>query len=285
MITTKKSVLITGTSAGGIGAALAQSFHDRGFLVFATARDTNKLPAELLARTDVESLALDVTEPASIAHAVKAVRARTAGAGLDVLVNNSGVGLVAAGLDMDIDAGKRLFDVNFWAPLAMMQAFAPLLVQAKGTVVNISSVVERTHIPWFSAYCASKAALSNAGETWRLELEPLGVKVMTVNAGAVKTKFHTNQPEPHVPDGSYYKSVERILREYTLGSARTQDGPADVFADAVVADVLAGSTGKLWRGNLALTVRLVSMLPTFVTDRIWAREGRLGEVRGLIRVD
>lgn len=135
-----KSVLITGCSAGGIGASLALAFQKRNYLVFATARNTTKIPVSLTSLPNVVPLQLDVVSPASIAVAVKAVKAQVGDRGLDVLVNNSGLGMTAPALDSDIEQGKALFDVNFWGVLRVTQAFADLLIKAKGVLVNISSI-------------------------------------------------------------------------------------------------------------------------------------------------
>lgn len=84
-------------------------------------------------------LTLDVISPADIASAVDAVKKKTGGR-LHVLVNNSGRFEAMPALDTSGEEGKKLFDLNFWAPLAMIQAFAPLLIEARGCVVNVSSV-------------------------------------------------------------------------------------------------------------------------------------------------
>lgn len=85
----KKSVLITGCSQGGIGDALATTFHKKGLRVFATARNLAKV--QHLKELGLEILLLDVTDDASIKQAVESVKAATGGT-LDVLVNNSGGG-------------------------------------------------------------------------------------------------------------------------------------------------------------------------------------------------
>jgi len=87
----KKSVLITGSSEGGIGDALARSFHKKGLRVFATARNLTKV--QHLKELGLEILPLDVTDDASIKQAVESVRAATGGT-LDILVNNSGGGML-----------------------------------------------------------------------------------------------------------------------------------------------------------------------------------------------
>lgn len=138
MAITKKTCLVTGCSAGGVGAAFAEAFKNRGYHVFATARSPSKVPQNLHDSANVTVLALDVTSMESIALAFAEVQKQTDR--LDVLVNNAGLGLNMPGLDTSIDEAKKLFDLNFFGVLAMMQAFSPMLVRAKGCVVNNSSV-------------------------------------------------------------------------------------------------------------------------------------------------
>lgn len=134
----RKSVLITGCSAGGIGSHLAEVFHQKGYHVFATLRTPSKIAPTLASVKNATILKLDVLSSESIAAAVDSVNRETGGR-LDVLVNNSGRGEFVPALDISITEAKKLFDLNYWAPLAMLQAFAPLLIEARGCVVNNSS--------------------------------------------------------------------------------------------------------------------------------------------------
>jgi 1-acylglycerone phosphate reductase len=143
------SVLITGCSEGGIGYAMARAFQSRGFTVFATARSLSKM-SSLKDLPNTILLELDVTSAADITAAVEAVKAQSPCGRLDYLVNNSGRQYHRPTLDADIDEAKKLFDVNFWGVLAMIQAFAPLLFQAQGTIVNIGSIVGYLYSPWSS---------------------------------------------------------------------------------------------------------------------------------------
>jgi NAD(P)-dependent dehydrogenase (short-subunit alcohol dehydrogenase family) len=150
MVTKMKSVLITGCSAGGIGPALAHAFHQKGYHVFATARTPSKIPTALSGAPNVTVLNLDVLSPDSIAGAVETVRAQTGGR-LDVLVNNSGTNIIKPALDVGVEEAKEVFDLNFWAPLAMLQAFAPLLIEARGCLVNNTSANAVAPMPLMSA--------------------------------------------------------------------------------------------------------------------------------------
>ena len=154
----KKTVLITGCSTGGIGWAMAKNFHQRGFYVFATARNPSKA-ADLAKLGDIEILELDVTVPQTIANCKEIVAKRTGGS-LDVLVNNAGVEFNSPLLDTDLAEAKRLYDVNVWGLLAMVQAFAPLLIKAKGVVFNQSSIDGALNMVWAGRSPSASAYLS-----------------------------------------------------------------------------------------------------------------------------
>ena len=144
---TKKTVLVTGCSANGIGAALAHELTKQGHFVFATARNTSKIPPELRDNPNVVSvLELDVTSGSSVAAAAQAVR--DAGHGLDVLVNNAGLGYSMPLLDVDVAKAQNLYEANLWGPLRMIQALADLLIASRGTIVNVSTVGSVLSTPW-----------------------------------------------------------------------------------------------------------------------------------------
>ena len=151
----KKTVLITGCSTGGIGWAMAKKFHQQGFYVFATARNPSEA-SDLAELGDVEILELDVTVPKTIEQCKERMANRTGG-NLNVLVNNAGVEFNSPLLDTDIAEAKRLYDVNVWGPLAVVQAFAPLLIEAKGIVFNQSSIDGTINMVW-----AGKSPLTRA---------------------------------------------------------------------------------------------------------------------------
>ena len=145
-----KSVLITGCSAGGIGSALVLAFQKRNLHVFATARVLAKM-SHLQELSNVTLLTLDVTSPSAITAAVEAVRAKTGGT-LDYLVNNSGSFYVMPALDVNLADAKAMFDVNFWAVLAVTQAFAPLLIASHGSIVNISLITAYINALWIGEF-------------------------------------------------------------------------------------------------------------------------------------
>ncbi|RFU79398.1 short-chain dehydrogenase reductase [Trichoderma arundinaceum] len=260
-----KTCLVTGCSAGGVGAAFAETFKNKGYHVFATARTPSKIPQSLHEASNVTVLALDVTSMESIALAVEEVRKQTER--LDVLINNAGLGLNMPGLDTSIEEAKKLFDLNFFGVLAMMQAFSPLLVAARGCVVNNSSVGGVIPFPFSSIYNATKAALIQAGEVWRLEMAPLGVRVITLITGGIATNFFVNLQTLTFPENSYYKSIKDIIED------NPEQNPygmkPELFAQNVLQQVEKGTTGKYWVGGGAGLARFALwLLPQSVVDRL-----------------
>lgn len=133
----KRSALITGCSEGGIGAAMVEECLEHGFVVFASARNLERM-GRLVNLPNVVPITLDVTSICDIEAAVEIIRKHTGGK-LDILINNAGNGYIIPLLDCDPKHGRQQFEVNFWGPLTLMQSFAPFLIASKGAVVNINS--------------------------------------------------------------------------------------------------------------------------------------------------
>jgi 1-acylglycerone phosphate reductase len=163
MANSKRTVLITGCSEGGMGAALAVAFHEAGLHVYATARSLSSMTK--LASLGIETLVLDIQSDSSIGACVSKVSS----CNLDILVNNAGASASMPISDISIPEAKQLFDVNVWSQLAVTQAFLPLLIKSKGMIVNQTSVVSTTAVPFQSAYNASKAAMAMFSDSMRLE--------------------------------------------------------------------------------------------------------------------
>ncbi|KAH7113392.1 short-chain dehydrogenase/reductase, partial [Dactylonectria macrodidyma] len=172
---TTRTVLVTGCSEKGAGAALAKEFHSRGHRVFATARSVSAL--ESLAVLGINSIRLDVIAKDSIEAAVEEVTKITGGR-LDILVNNAAIFSLMPFADTKLEDARQVFEANVFGVLAVTQAFLPLLMKAGGTgvVANVSSISAEMCPPWQGVYSASKAALTALGHTMRIEFAPLGVR-------------------------------------------------------------------------------------------------------------
>ncbi|KAI0893564.1 oxidoreductase [Annulohypoxylon nitens] len=270
-MSTKASVLITGCSEGGIGYALAKEFQARGLHVFATARSLSKM-ASLENMPNVTLLSLDVTSPESIKNAASAVSSTTGGK-LDYLVNNSGLQVLNPLLDFDLKQARDMFEVNVFGAIATLQGLESLLIAANGCVVNMTSITALMSPPWMGFYAGSKSAFVTISECLRLELQPLGVRVVTVNVGAVKTNIFGNAPTQYeLPRTSRYGPVEKQIGARVTGSdVSDQKDTPENFARGLVGRVLGGATGKVSCGKFSTTIKvLTTYFPTWfiVSDHI-----------------
>lgn len=164
MVDVRKTVLITGCSSG-IGNALAREFASKGLRVFATARQAESIAN--LRSYGIEPLSLEVHKQESI-EALKAEVISLTGGRLDYLVNNAGRNYTVPGLEIELDDLRLTFEVNVFAVMRMCQAFAPLLIAAKGRIVQIGSVAAVVPYVFGSAYNATKAALHQYSNTLRV---------------------------------------------------------------------------------------------------------------------
>ncbi|MFC6633155.1 SDR family oxidoreductase [Microbulbifer taiwanensis] len=271
--------LVTGCSSG-IGRELALALHRRGTIVIATARRPESL--QELADLGIATEALDVNSQADInrvVHALKAAYGR-----LDILINNAGFGQMGPLLELDTRALENQFRTNVFAPMALIRACAPLMKsERRGIVCNIGSVSGVMPTPFSGAYCASKAALHTLSEVLRLELRPFGIRVMTVQPGAIASEFGRHAEVSLrgllAPD-SWYKRQEEAVR------ARAQESQqnatlASVMARRLVKELLKRRPPTIVRiGNKSrLLPWMARWLPRRFRDWIMARRFKLRRMR------
>ncbi len=236
----KKTVVVTGASSG-IGRACISRMVPSGWQVFATVRkpqDGDRLQSEV--GPDLTAVIMDVTDRASVTAAAEQVTSKLRGRGLDGLVNVAGIGMVRPVEYVPPSDLQQAFDVNVFGQIAVTQAFLPLLRQARGRIVNISSVGAHIAIPFGSLINASKSAFGMFSDTLRLELHPFGIRVCVVEPGAIKTPAvektlgHIETVIGNLPARGAEQYGE-MLREFARrGYAREMNGsPPEVVAQAV----------------------------------------------------
>jgi 1-acylglycerone phosphate reductase len=209
--------------------------------VFATARDAKNI--DDLAALGIETLDLVVDDEESVKTCCSEVEKRLGDKGLDFLVNNAGRNYTVPATEIDLGEARKTFETNFFAVISMCQAFLPLLMKAKGTIVMIGSVAGIIPYVFGSVYNASKAALHSFSDTLRVELAPFGVNVTTVITGGVQSRIartkRTLQPN------SLFTPIED---EYARRVTHSQDGamPHTAYARSVVTQVLYGSAPWRW---------------------------------------
>jgi short-subunit dehydrogenase len=190
-------ILITGASQG-IGRSLAVLAAKRGAKVLAAAR-SEELLRELAdevrkAGGTLETVTADVTSPEDRQKMVDAAQ-RSFG-GLDVLINNAGIGATGHLAEAEPERLRKIFEVNFFGLAEITRLFIPVLKQGtKPAIVNISSIAARRGIPGRSEYSASKFAVQGLSEALRAELYKDGIDVLIVNPGLTQTNFSKNMLE------------------------------------------------------------------------------------------
>jgi NAD(P)-dependent dehydrogenase (short-subunit alcohol dehydrogenase family) len=176
------AVVITGTSTG-IGRATAERLAGLGFKVFAGVRTVSDAPTG----SGITPLTIDVTDAASITAAAETVAAQVGQAGIRGLVNNAGVTVPGPLEFLPLDDLRRQLEVNVIGPIAVIQAFMPLLRKGHGRIVNIGSIGGKMSMPFLGAYHVSKFGMEALSDSLRQELRPWGIKVSLVEPGGVKT--------------------------------------------------------------------------------------------------
>jgi len=242
------TVLITGCSSG-FGLETARYFADRGWDVIATMRSPRE--GALPRSGKVRIIALDVTDPVSIAKAIE-----EAGP-IDVLVNNAGIGFLNAVEGTPMDTARDIFETNTLGTIAMTQAVLPQFRERRaGVIVNVSSSVTLKSLPLLSVYAASKAAVNAFTDSVALELEPFGIRVRVVLPGrAPDTSFGDNArsrmtagfPEP------YTEMVQNVFAgwEQDSGPVTSSNDVAEAVWQAVTdeaspAHIPAGADAVAW---------------------------------------
>ena len=221
----KPIALVTGANRG-IGFEVVRGLAERGYLALLGARDA-AAGEEAAARLRevglaVEPVRIDVTDDVSVNATLAAVKDRYGR--LDSLVNNAGVLLDegVAGLEVPVETVHATFEVNVYGALRVTQAFAPLLVRARGNVVNVSSIMGQLASagPGYLAYRSSKAALNMITRVLAAELRPHGVRVNAAHPGWIRTRMGG----PAAP-GTPEEGAAPIVWLATLGP----DGPTGGF--------------------------------------------------------
>jgi NAD(P)-dependent dehydrogenase (short-subunit alcohol dehydrogenase family) len=217
--------LVTGGSRG-LGKALVEALYERGAAkVYATARDPRTVT-----HPDAVPLALELTDPASVAAAAEAAPDVT------ILVNNAGALLGSTLLDSPLDDVRRELEVNFFGPLHATRAFAPILERnGGGHILTIHSILSWLTIPGGDSYSAAKAALWSQTNAVRLLLRPRGINVTGLHVAYMDTDMAAGVDAPKTAPGTVA----------TLALDGVEANAAEVLADDLTRQVKAGLAADL----------------------------------------
>ena len=250
-----KNILVTGAS-GGLGSAIAKNLAAEGAHLVVTSR-SEKVLSELISSlpktTQAAAIAADLSEPDQVEDlAEKAVEAL---GHIDVLFNNAGIGYFALMEEARPESIRQLFEVNTFAPLALIKFLVPQMIRrGGGRIVNIVSCAGRVPIPSVGIYGGSKSALAVMTNTMRLELIPKGIDIINIYPGTVDTAFEEN-----------------ALREEERPGLCPRDrcGEPRFYIARKVLDAAVGPAGEVWlerQGKWFSTAAL--LFPKYIEKRL-----------------
>jgi short-subunit dehydrogenase len=252
-----KVAVITGGSMG-IGEAVAKRFADEGASVVLSSRDGDRAEAARRRIGHSErtlALACDVRNREEIERLL-GLTLHNFGR-VHIWINNAGYGLHDSVADMDMAAGRELFETNLFGAVSGMQVVIPAMVhQREGAIINISSVAGHIPLPFSAAYSATKFALNAFGKAARIELKGTGVHVMTVCPGYVATDF-----KQHIVRGQARRGLASPVQGIT----------AERVAEAVLRGYLKRKREVVvpWRDRVFITLyQLVPGLVEYGMERM-----------------
>jgi NAD(P)-dependent dehydrogenase (short-subunit alcohol dehydrogenase family) len=214
--------LITGCSTG-FGRDLARLTAERGWPTVVTARDVSRVADLAEGHPDVLPLALDVTDAAQVAEAVRAATERFGR--IDVLVNNAGYGYQASIEEAEDKEIRAQFEANVFGLFAMTRAVLPGMRERRaGHIINITSVAGLIGFPGSGYYAASKHAVEGFSDALSAEVTPLGIHVTCVEPGPFRTDWagrSLKQTPSRLPD---YADTVAARMKSTSENSGTQAG-------------------------------------------------------------
>jgi NAD(P)-dependent dehydrogenase (short-subunit alcohol dehydrogenase family) len=177
-----KVALVTGANRG-LGARLVTELLSAGAAkVYATARETQSVSADVASNARVEVLSLDVTKPESVTRAARAA------SDVNVLINNAGVLSFGTALEGDLEGFERDLATNYFGALRATRAFVPVLERnGAGAIVNVLTLIALAPVSPMAGYSASKAAAHSLTQALRAELEPRNIRVLGAYPGGIDT--------------------------------------------------------------------------------------------------
>jgi NAD(P)-dependent dehydrogenase (short-subunit alcohol dehydrogenase family) len=234
-------VVITGCSSG-LGPLTALAFARRGDRVYATMRGAPRgrdlLEAAAAEDLDVRVLELDVNDDASVKAAVSQVL--QAEGRIDVVVNNAGLVHLGSVELLPDELLRATFETNLYGPVRVLRAVLPTMrARRSGVIVNVSSVAGRVAgVPIHWSYMASKHGLSVLSDALAFEVEPFGIRVISIEPGFFKTDIFAKGARPAAGDSPYRTLEDAVVAFMDGGIAGAADAHliAQVIVDAVERD-------------------------------------------------
>ncbi len=231
-----KVVLITGASSG-IGKSIAEFLHYKGFIVYGTSRNPDKIINSVFPLIE-----LDVRNTESIHNAVKKI-IELSGA-IDILINNAGVGITGPIEEIPSLEIKNNFETNFFGPIEVIKAVLPQMrAQRSGLIINITSIAGYMGLPYRGIYSASKGALELITESLSMEVKPFGINITNVAPGDYATNIAAGRYHSTLIKGSDYENSYSATLKMMNDQVDSGNNPIEM-AEAIF-DIINAANPKI----------------------------------------
>ncbi len=230
----RRAVLVTGASSG-LGKQIALTLAGQGFYVYAGARKDRDI-ATLSSLPNIEGIRLDVTVQSDIDRAVETIRKE--GRGLYGIVNNAGVFLFDALIEVSEEDMQFITDVNVFGPYRVTKAFAPLIIESEGRITTIGSIAGITSGRLLGPYAMTKHAMESYTESLTQEMAKFGVEVSIVEPGNFRSDIMKNMEWrlAQIKAGEKESRYEEEIKRFGgfVAPDRSKHADPQPVADAVV---------------------------------------------------
>ena len=209
-----KVILITGTSSG-FGKSIAKKLHSLGHIVIGTSRNADNIKSDYLTMSlninDYEMSKQLIAEIVSN-HGI-----------IDILINNAGINITGPLESMEISDMKKVFETNFFSHMNVIQSVLPgMRLNQSGIIINITSIAGYLGLPFWGAYCASKASFNIIAESLNIELKKFNINVVNIAPGDYKTEILSNRVDSNIANTSpYHKEYSRVINSV---NGKMEDG-------------------------------------------------------------
>ena len=266
-----KVVLITGGSSG-LGKAIGSYLAEKGYTVYGTSRDptrfTDPFPFKLLK--------MDVTEPDSVSEAVSEVIEKEGG--IDVLINNAGVGITGPIEEIPDREIKNTFETNLYGPIRVIKAVLPhMREKAAGHIINVTSIAGYMGLPYRGIYSASKASLEIVTEAFRMEIRQFGIRMSNIAPGDFATNIAAGRYHHPIHENSPYKTTYSLSVDIMNEHVDNGQDPVDM-AKAVHKVINTSQPKVSYKVGTSLqkfSVVLKRILPSKVYENILLKHYKL----------
>ena len=209
-----KVILITGTSSG-FGKSIAKKLHSLGHIVIGTSRNADNIKSDYL------TMSLNINDYEMSKQLIAEIVSNHGK--IDILINNAGINITGPIESMESSDMKKVFETIFFSHLNVIQSVLPgMRLNRSGIIINITSIAGYLGLPFWGAYCASKASFNIIAESLNIELKKFNINVVNIAPGDYKTEILSNRVDSNIANTSpYHKEYSRVINSV---NGKMEDG-------------------------------------------------------------